>query len=165
MTKTKKLVAKVRAAQHKADKEYHAWTVAARKARYGRNASAVRKQLVPIVFCGRKVMVHKKVKKNLLSVAQQIRLHEHDHGYERWVPSTIECFNWRVIRGGSSLSRHAHAIALDIDHGDNPSYARYQATKSQTTHPAYVVQAFRDHRWKWGGEWDQPCDTMHFQIH
>lgn len=66
-------------------------------------------------------------------------------------------FNFRPIRGRSSLSTHAYGIAIDI----NPSENQLGDTTPQM--PMWVVQIFKKHGWVWGGDFKSRPDPMHFQ--
>lgn len=139
------------------------WGVLRRKAVFGRTKAAVRRNLIGTTFCGKRVAVHRKVVKSLHRVEQRIRKAEKANGWATWKPEVLQCFNWRVVRGGTSLSRHAHAIALDIDPAHNKMSAKYDRHDT-TTLPVRVIKAFEAEGWTWGGRWDAPCDPMHFQY-
>ena len=141
------------------------WSTARRKAVFGFTEKAVRKNLVKHNFCGRIVYVHKKIVPSLKRVEARIRAYERKHKLEAWVPSDVQCFNWRKVRGGTSLSRHAHAIALDIHPSKNAYYPRYTGKKNQTTDiPARVFNAFLADGYGCGVEWDAPLDVMHVEY-
>lgn len=68
------------------------------------------------------------------------------------------CFNPRLLRGanaGTSVSRHAWGIAIDL----NPSSNRYGGPVSI---PAEVGEVFRSWGFAWGAGWTVP-DGMHFE--
>ena len=141
------------------------WSTLRRKAVFGMSEASVRKQLQTVTFCGKKVAVHKKIVASLAAVEHDIRAHEKAHKEEAWVPDRIDCFSWRPIRGGTSLSRHAHAVALDINPRTNAYHTSYTGSASQTTDiPIRVFQAFKDHGWTLGVEWNKPLDSMHVQY-
>lgn len=145
---------------------YSAWSLTKRKVVYGFTEAQVRRNLVRVSFCGRGVWVHKRMAPSLSRAGAAIREYERKHPdtTKKWVPDRVDGFAWRTIRGGKSLSRHAHGIAIDIEPATNPSYRRYNSTIT-TTIPLRVINALRAEGWQWGGEWDAPCDTMHFQRH
>jgi D-alanyl-D-alanine carboxypeptidase len=68
-------------------------------------------------------------------------------------------FNYRLTRGGSSLSSHSWGCAIDFDadrngFGDStPNFAKIPE----------VLKAFADEEWTWGGRWSKP-DGMHWQA-
>lgn len=77
-------------------------------------------------------------------------------------------FNYRPMRGLTSLSMHAFACAIDLDPannglGDNtPRFEKYPE----------VLKAFADQGFTWGGDWngngrssdERRCDGMHWQA-
>lgn len=77
-------------------------------------------------------------------------------------------YNYRLMRGGNSLSMHAYGCAIDLDPannglGDNtPRFAKYPQ----------VLKAFADEGAIWGGDWngnnntldERTCDGMHWQF-
>lgn len=70
-------------------------------------------------------------------------------------------FNYRLMRGGSSLSMHSWGCAIDLDpdrngfHDPTPRFAQLPQ----------VVRAFKDEGWVWGGDWSAKMrDGMHFQA-
>jgi hypothetical protein len=60
------------------------------------------------------------------------------------------------MRAASKLSTHAWGIGLDINVKQNPLRARPKMDPR-------IVAIFRDHGFKWGGDWSRP-DGMHFQF-
>jgi hypothetical protein len=70
-------------------------------------------------------------------------------------------FNYRLIRGGNSLSMHAYGCAVDFDVEHNPmghlSAGGYHANSP-------LVLAFKHECWTWGGDWKSRPDPMHFQA-
>lgn len=67
-------------------------------------------------------------------------------------------FNFRVMRGGASLSMHAYGIAIDLNPAPN-------ALGTRGVMPAWVVDAFEAHGFTWGGRWKgKRCDPMHFEL-
>lgn len=68
---------------------------------------------------------------------------------------------YRLRRGGSTLSMHSYACALDLDPARN---AFHDETPNFANAPE-VVKAFEDEGWTWGGRWrGRACDGMHFQA-
>jgi hypothetical protein len=69
------------------------------------------------------------------------------------------CFNFRLKRGGSSLSTHSWGIAIDIDPAHNG------LGNSKYTIPSWVVKIFEKRGFFWGGRWSgRNVDAMHFQL-
>ena len=68
------------------------------------------------------------------------------------------CFNFRSKRGGSKLSVHSWAVAIDL----NPE-------TNQMGTPGYmnpeIVEIFKAFGFTWGGDWSgKSKDPMHFQF-
>lgn len=96
--------------------------------------------------------------------------------------NNTSCFNYRVVDGTKSLSRHALGLAIDINPLYNP-YIRYDKKGSQTVSPvegeAYAdrtvsfpykidpddlcYRLFTEHGFTWGGNWNSSKDYQHFQ--
>ncbi|MDD2972288.1 MAG: M15 family metallopeptidase [Lachnospiraceae bacterium] len=91
------------------------------------------------------------------------------------------CFNYRVVSGSTSLSKHALGLAIDINPFYNP-YVTYPNGKIRITPPgseAYAnreaafphkihkndlcYQLFTAHGFTWGGNWKSLKDYQHFQ--
>ena len=139
------------------------WNPLKRRQQFGYTANQVRSNLRRMTWCGKTIYVHAKVVDSLERVEKRIREVEKARHWERWEPDRVDVFCWRPIRNGSSLSRHAHAIALDIDPSKNGYYPSYRPNITIDL-PMRVIQAFIDEGWTWGGNWNKPCDPMHFQY-
>lgn len=96
--------------------------------------------------------------------------------------NNTSCFNYRVVDGTSSLSKHALGLAIDINPFFNP-YVVFQpdgttyispggsetyADRSQSF--AYKIdendlcyKLFKEHGFIWGGNWNSCKDYQHFQ--
>lgn len=91
------------------------------------------------------------------------------------------CFNYRVIAGSKTLSKHALGMAIDINPFYNP-YVTYPDGKERispagseiyadrSTDDPHMIQKgdlcyqlFIDHGFTWGGEWKSLKDYQHFQ--
>lgn len=138
---------------------------------------------------------HGTIKKGLLivhkNVAQQIRKIFHELVDSGFVIEQIEpmskydwsdeksmkanntsAFNYRLVAGTRSISKHANGLALDINPLWNPFVsgkyvspkgAVYDKKRPGTIHngsPAYKI--FKKNGWKWGGEWIPYQDYQHF---
>lgn len=70
------------------------------------------------------------------------------------------CYNNRPMRGGSSTSMHAWAIAVDWDAGNNGNHTHWPTA---ATMPFSVIEAFAREGWLSAGAfWSR--DAMHFQA-
>lgn len=96
--------------------------------------------------------------------------------------NNTSCFNYRVVDGTKSLSKHALGLAIDINPLYNP-YIRYDKKGGQTVSPvegeayadrtvsfAYKIdpddlcyRLFAEHGFTWGGNWNSSKDYQHFQ--
>ncbi len=70
-------------------------------------------------------------------------------------------FNYRLIRGGNSLSMHAYGCAVDFDVEHNPMG---RLSPGGYTAASPLVLAFQAEGWTWGGDWHGRPDPMHFQA-
>ena len=90
--------------------------------------------------------------------------------------NNTSCFNYRVVSGSSSLSRHAYGLAIDINPLYNP-YITYNKDHTIKVAPAagsksfpYKIdesdlccRLFKEHGFTWGGDWNSCKDYQHFQ--
>lgn len=95
--------------------------------------------------------------------------------------NNTSCFNYRVVDGTSSLSRHAYGLAVDINPLYNP-YVTYPDGKRRVSPAASEIYAdrsldfpakidkndlcfrlFAEHGFTWGGNWKTMKDYQHFQ--
>ena len=94
------------------------------------------------------------------------------------------CFNYSVVEGSSSLSKHAYGLAIDINPFYNP-YIVFGAGEGGSDYIsppgseiyvdrsasfAYKIddsdlcyRLFTSHGFKWGGDWNSCKDYQHFQ--
>lgn len=108
------------------------------------------------------IRVHKKCAESLLRVLNAIWVAsgKNQKVVDEWGASKYAgCYNYRLMRGGSSLSMHSYGCAIDLDPANNglrdstPRFAHYPE----------VVKAFHDEGWEWGGPWSN-YDGMHWQA-
>lgn len=98
--------------------------------------------------------------------------------------NNTSCFNYRVVDGSTSLSKHALGCAIDINPYYNP-YVVFHKNGSDQTYIspaeseiyadrsqdfAYKIdendlcyQLFKEHGFTWGGDWRSCKDYQHFQ--
>lgn len=96
--------------------------------------------------------------------------------------NNTSCFNYRVVEGTSSLSKHAYGLAIDINPLYNP-YITYNKDQTMNVFPAageiyadrsasfpYKIdendlcfRLFKEHGFTWGGDWNSCKDYQHFQ--
>lgn len=96
--------------------------------------------------------------------------------------NNTSCFNYRVVDGTSSLSKHAMGLAIDINPFFNPYVvfrpdgATYISPQGSETYAdrsknfAYKIdendlcyRLFKEHGFTWGGHWNSCKDYQHFQ--
>jgi len=71
-------------------------------------------------------------------------------------------WNPRLVRGGSTLSRHAYAIGWDVNAAWNPM-GRAPAPRGAPGSVVDLVPLAVAHGYTWGGTWSRP-DGMHFEA-
>lgn len=96
--------------------------------------------------------------------------------------NNTSCFNYRLVDGTGSLSKHAYGRAIDINPYYNP-YVTYSKTGETKVSPAEAVlyadrtqnfpykidetdlcfKLFKEHGFTWGGNWNSSKDYQHFQ--
>ncbi len=87
--------------------------------------------------------------------------------------NNTSAFNYRLIMGGTGLSKHATGRAIDINPFQNPyikgdmiipknsSYAPEIEGTLRSDHP--IVLTFLRLGWEWGGNWTSLKDYQHFE--
>ena len=75
------------------------------------------------------------------------------------------CWGWasRAIRGGTAWSNHASATAIDCNAPGHPLGARGTFTESQVRQIRTIV-SFCEGTVRWGGDYSDRKDEMHFEI-
>ena len=70
-------------------------------------------------------------------------------------------FNYRPMRGGSSLSMHAYGAAIDWDDGENEQHSHKHILQDSSL----LIVKFKEEGWSWGGDWSgSTIDAMHVQA-
>lgn len=118
-----------------------------------------------------RIRVNKACAASLLRVLENLRdaANGRQEDLDFWGVSRFGgCFNYRPMRGLSTLSMHSYGCAVDLDPARNglgdrtPRFAEFPV----------VLEAFRAEGWKWGGDWngngltsdERRCDGMHWQA-
>lgn len=68
------------------------------------------------------------------------------------------CFNIRAIAGSNNYSNHSWACAIDLSPGSNGFNVQ------KTTLHSIVVNTFKKHGARWGGDYHGRKDPMHFEF-
>jgi hypothetical protein len=108
------------------------------------------------------IRVHKKCAESLKNVLDRIweAAGQDQATVDRWGASIYGgAYNYRLMRGGNSLSMHSWGCAIDLDPARN-------GLGDQTPHFANVpevLEAFAAEGWEWGGDWSRR-DGMHWQA-
>ncbi len=92
------------------------------------------------------------------------------------------CFNYRVIEGTSTISKHAYGMAVDINPRENPYVAykkgkmvvspsngrkyadRTKSFKHKITKFDLCYRLFHKKGFTWGGDWNSVKDYQHFEM-
>ena len=87
--------------------------------------------------------------------------------------NNTSCYNYRVMTGSKKkLSKHALGLAIDINPLYNPyvkgniikpEAGRKYAKNPQIKKGGLVYRLFKQHGFKWGGEWRSLKDYQHFE--
>lgn len=117
---------------------------------------------------------------------EQIRLVDEYSGDDTlsMMDNNTSCFNYRVVDGTDSLSKHAYGLAIDINpfynpyivFGRNEDGSDYISPKGSEVYAdrsqnfAYKIdendlcyRLFKEHGFTWGGDWNSCKDYQHFQ--
>jgi hypothetical protein len=111
-----------------------------------------------------RMKVNKHVKDNFLNVFNELLQH---YGYDELVRLEIDvfggCFNYRLMRGGSKLSRHSWGVAIDLNPEKNG--LNTHVSKSQFAGKEYnkMMEIFEKNGFINYGKVILR-DTMHFEI-
>lgn len=96
--------------------------------------------------------------------------------------NNTSCFNYRVVEGTTRLSNHAYGRAIDINPFYNP-YITHNKDGTTNVSPAgseayadrsasfpykidendLAYKLFKEHGFKWGGDWNNSKDYQHFE--
>jgi hypothetical protein len=138
---------------------------------YGASASEVKANLVPVTFCGARVMFNAQngAAKALASVGGEMKalLAEYPK-FQQYLFPLGGTFIWRTIAGTNRLSPHSWGIAIDL----NPRHGAYwlgsnkrgsEVEKLRGNYPQEIVAIFEKHGFIWGGKWSH-FDLMHFEY-
>lgn len=138
------------------------------KSMYGKSASEVQKNLVPVEWFGQKIkfMSINGAADSLKAVAKEISRYPELASYLKSSGS----FYWRQVRGATRMSAHSYGIAFDIGI-DKSDYWQWKCGSNDecievqysNRIPRKIVEIFQKHGFIWGGAWYH-FDTMHFEF-
>lgn len=107
---------------------------------------------------------HKDVSKAFLAVFNELLA---TYGYERIVELGIDlyggCFDFRKMRGGSSWSKHAWGIAIDLDPERNTLKKTSKTARFARPEYKQMIDIFEKHGFISLGK-EKNYDWMHFEI-
>lgn len=63
----------------------------------------------------------------------------------------------------NALSNHARGIAIDLAPDENPNRAAW-VDQAPPHLPRFVIEAFKQEGWRWGGDFNVTKDAMHFEA-
>lgn len=108
----------------------------------------------------RRIRCHKKVENSLFKILSAIRqLYKTPEAIAAVGLDQYDgCYNYRNVRGAGHLSMHAYGAAIDFDAAHNPLGA------SHGKMPKEVVAIFKAEGWRWGGDYTNRQDWMHFEA-
>lgn len=139
--------------------KYWAMSTAKRKKLLGSTEAEVRKHLVKRVWKGKTFLIHSAALKRFDNAVAAIALYEKKYK-KNYVLHVAYSFCWRRIAGSLAMSNHAFGIAFDINPAQNPM----RFGKLKTDIPSYIVRAFEDQGFRWGGRYTVRKDAMHFEA-
>lgn len=118
----------------------------------------------PMYYEGKRVLrgrCHHKVKDSLLRVLGEIGMRwAGNRGVLEEAEDYGGIYNFRKMRGGSSISRHSWGIAIDLDPDDNGNHVPWP---QQADMPLEIMEAFAREGWLSAGAfWGR--DAMHHQA-
>lgn len=110
------------------------------------------------------ILIHKKCAASLARVLNNVWTAVGQDGakiaamhYDRFSGS----YAMRVMRGGSSLSMHAFAAAIDWDADENQQHSMKHLFQDDSL----LIVKFKEEGWIWGGDWTPgSIDSMHVQA-
>lgn len=115
--------------------------------------------LTTVDFNGHDVSVNKKAAGCLKAVAADIKARSISYKINQ-----MGCYRYDSNNGSSNIglkSYHTYGVACDINWDKNPFISGGTAPYDM---PAGYVDAFHDHGWTWGGNWNSVKDYMHFEF-
>ena len=139
------------------------------KKMYGRNAKAVRNNLVTLDWYGQKIPFTRinHAADSLMAVQREMKSRFPD--FEPFFQQSSS-FNWRKVRGADRMSAHSYGMSIDIGvkfsdywRWDNPGKNETDSISYWNRIPGEIVDVFEKHGFISGTKWYH-YDTMHFEF-
>jgi lysophospholipase L1-like esterase/murein endopeptidase len=126
---------------------------------YGQSQMEVESQLVEMQFMEQPVRIHRTISAALACTEREILECEEAQSYDF---RTIESYNWQAVEDEPELlATSSFGIAVNINLDTNPNA---QNEELITDIPECVVQAFKRHGFRWGGEYETAKCPSHFEY-
>ena len=111
----------------------------------------------------RTIRIHKRCAISLAKVLKAIADHYGDQAGIEAARMHLYggAYNFRLKRGGSTLSNHSWGSAIDLDPERNGFGVKWRHDAGMM--PPAVVEMFAAEGWAWGGTWAK-ADGMHFEA-
>lgn len=136
----------------------------------GSGCESVQSRLVNINFMGKNIQIHEAAKEAFEAVAADIQASGLTY-FNSW--SNGGTFCCRKVRGGSSPSPHSWATAIDINVPSpvvcpppwkpNCFSSTRPSFPCPTDMPEELINIFKRHNFRWGGNFTRRCDAMHLE--
>ncbi len=145
------------------------------------NKAEAETKLASVQFQGKTIQVNKIIKPLIEKINQKIMATSTPQAYFK----SVQTGNWRCVRspkvtivdqttcqtstGKIARSKHSYGLALDINPADNEFCSLgaggkyyYQSKLCNPTMPQEVINIFKANDFRWGGDWKDAKDYMHF---
>jgi len=137
---------------------------------FGRTEQEVESNLTQVSFLGKNFQLHKKAADALKKAGDEIQSKNIQYNLQTFDGS----FNWRPNRNDpSQMSLHSFGIAFDINQAKNPNIKPRPGgkcasppncpQKCPTDIPDSLVEIMINNGFRWGGNYRNVCDAMHFE--
>ncbi len=117
------------------------------------------KKVVSVDFLGKSIKVHPSIAGCVKAVASEIQANNINYAIK-----SIGGYRYDSNNGSSNIgekSYHTYGIAIDINPTTNPFIRGGSASYDM---PQGYIDAFRNHGFSWGGDWNSVKDYMHFEF-
>ncbi|MGQ9676662.1 MAG: M15 family metallopeptidase [Chloroflexota bacterium] len=116
--------------------------------------------VVPFNGSTQRMQIHRGIAQSIHEVFQEIEADHASRGYPYKLVFDGSFVPRQMASGTGSLSNHAWGIAIDLNAKTNPM----RSIRGRYDLPSWVIDAFRRHGFRWGGDWTSPFDPMHFEY-